>query len=75
MRLRSTEAVLCSACTAVGYVVLLVTTLTWPQALAFVVIHQAVFGVYLGCSFAPGHKGMQIAGRRTSAGLPAAARC
>jgi fatty acid desaturase len=28
------------------------------HALVFVAIHQAVFGVYMGCSFAPNHKGM-----------------
>ena len=28
------------------------------QALAFVVVHQGLFGLYLGCSFAPNHKGM-----------------
>jgi fatty acid desaturase len=27
-------------------------------ALAFIAVHQAVFGLYLGCSFAPNHKGM-----------------
>jgi fatty acid desaturase len=28
------------------------------QAVAFVVIQQGLFGLYLGCSFAPNHKGM-----------------
>jgi fatty acid desaturase len=28
------------------------------KAFAFVAIHQALFGLYLGCSFAPNHKGM-----------------
>jgi hypothetical protein len=28
------------------------------QALVFVVVHQGLFGLYLGCSFAPNHKGM-----------------
>jgi fatty acid desaturase len=28
------------------------------QALAFIGLHQAVFGFYMGCSFAPNHKGM-----------------
>ena len=32
--------------------------LTVWQALAFIAIHQAVFGFYMGCSFAPNHKGM-----------------
>jgi fatty acid desaturase len=40
------------------YLMLLISTLTWIQALVFLVIHQALFGVYLGCSFAPSHKGM-----------------
>ena len=43
-----------------AYVVLLVTTLTWPQALLFVAIHKGVQGLYLGCSFAPNHKGMPM---------------
>jgi fatty acid desaturase len=30
------------------------------KAVAFVAIQQAVFSVYLGCSFAPNHKGMPI---------------
>jgi fatty acid desaturase len=30
------------------------------KALAFVVVQQAVFSVYLGCSFAPNHKGMPV---------------
>ena len=29
------------------------------KAVAFVAIHQAIFGLYMGCSFAPNHKGMQ----------------
>jgi len=32
------------------------------QALAFIAVHQAVFGLYMGCSFAPNHKGMPIIG-------------
>ena len=43
---------------AVLYLALLATTMTWAQALAFVVVHHGLFGVYLGCSFAPSHKGM-----------------
>ena len=30
------------------------------KAVAFIAIQQAVFSVYLGCSFAPNHKGMPI---------------
>jgi fatty acid desaturase len=42
------------------YAALLATTMTWPQAAVFLVIHQALFGLYLGCSFAPSHKGMPV---------------
>ncbi|MCU1655461.1 MAG: delta fatty acid desaturase [Pseudonocardiales bacterium] len=28
------------------------------KAVAFICIHQAIFGLYMGCSFAPNHKGM-----------------
>ena len=38
------------------------TALVWVlsplQAIAFVVVQQGLFGLYLGCSFAPNHKGM-----------------
>ena len=30
------------------------------MAIAFIAVHQAVFSLYLGCSFAPNHKGMPI---------------
>jgi fatty acid desaturase len=59
LRHRSVEAVLL-ALHFVGYVALLALTLSWSQALVFFAVHQAVFGVYLGCSFAPGHKGMPV---------------
>jgi fatty acid desaturase len=36
------------------------------QALVFVVVQQSVFGLYLGCSFAPNHKGMPILDDATS---------
>ena len=44
----------------VAYVALLATTLTWPQALAFLAVHKTLQGLYLGLSFAPGHKGMPV---------------
>jgi fatty acid desaturase len=28
------------------------------NAVVFIVVHQCLWGVYMGCSFAPGHKGM-----------------
>jgi fatty acid desaturase len=30
------------------------------RALAFIAIQQALFGLYLGCTFAPNHKGMEL---------------
>lgn len=42
----------------IGYATALLLVLTPAQALAFLVVHQAVFGVYLGMTFAPNHKGM-----------------
>ena len=42
----------------VGYLAVLLLVLSPLQALAFFVVHQALFGVYLGLTFAPNHKGM-----------------
>jgi fatty acid desaturase len=42
----------------VGYLAALWLVLSPWQALAFIVVHQGLFGLYLGCSFAPNHKGM-----------------
>lgn len=33
------------------------------QGVAFLAVHQAVFSLYLGCSFAPNHKGMPLVDR------------
>ena len=41
-----------------GYLTALVLVLSPAQALAFIVVQQGLFGLYLGCSFAPNHKGM-----------------
>ena len=42
----------------VGYVTALVLVLSPLQAAVFVLVQQGLFGLYLGCSFAPNHKGM-----------------
>jgi fatty acid desaturase len=42
----------------VFYIGALLIVLSPLQALAFFVVHQALFGVYLGLTFAPNHKGM-----------------
>jgi fatty acid desaturase len=41
-----------------AHVAALALVLSPLQALAFVVVQQGLFGLYLGCSFAPNHKGM-----------------
>ena len=40
------------------YLTALLLVLTPVQALAFVLVQQGLFGLYLGCAFAPNHKGM-----------------
>src|SRR3954447_8957713 len=40
------------------YLSVLFLVLSPLQAIAFLVVHQALFGVYLGMTFAPNHKGM-----------------
>jgi fatty acid desaturase len=47
----------------VGYLVVVLVVLSPLQALAFVAIQQGIFGLYMGCSFAPNHKGMPILSR------------
>jgi fatty acid desaturase len=43
---------------AIAYVGALWVVLGPVKAVAFFAVHQAVFGLYMGCSFAPNHKGM-----------------
>jgi fatty acid desaturase len=45
---------------AAGCLALLLIVLSPLRALAFVAVQQSVLGLYLGCSFAPNHKGMQM---------------
>jgi fatty acid desaturase len=42
----------------IAYLTAVFLVLPPGKALAFIVIHQGLFGLYLGCSFAPNHKGM-----------------
>jgi len=56
-RARVGEAVLMSLHVA-GYIALVLAAMSPLQAAVFIVIHQGLFGLYLGCSFAPNHKGM-----------------
>ena len=57
LRFRKTEALLLLGHFAL-YLALLIGTMTWLQGLVFLAVHQALFGLYLGSSFAPAHKGM-----------------
>ncbi|MEU7000974.1 acyl-CoA desaturase [Nonomuraea sp. NPDC046570] len=44
----------------VAYFAVIFAVLPVGKAVLFVLLHQAVFGVYLGCTFAPNHKGMPV---------------
>jgi fatty acid desaturase len=46
----------------VGYLAALLLVLGPVRGLVFLLVNQAVFGVYMGCSFAPNHKGMPVLG-------------
>ncbi|MFE9914672.1 fatty acid desaturase family protein [Micromonospora sp. NPDC005553] len=43
-----------------GYLAAIFLVLSVPQAIVFILVNQALFGLYLGSSFAPNHKGMPI---------------
>jgi len=45
---------------AVGYLAVVFLVLSPVRAVVFIVVQQGLFGLYLGCSFAPNHKGMPI---------------
>ncbi|MFE3174691.1 fatty acid desaturase family protein [Amycolatopsis sp. NPDC059090] len=61
---RRTEAVLLLVHAAV-YLAAVFVVLSPPVAIAFIAVHQGLWGVYMGCSFAPGHKGMPTYARET----------
>jgi fatty acid desaturase len=56
---RRAELVLLSVHLA-AYLATVLLVMSPLTALAFVAIHQGVWGLYMGCSFAPNHKGMPI---------------
>jgi len=56
-----TEAILLGA-HVVGYLTAVFLVLSPLQAVTFLLVQQGLFGVYLGCSFAPNHKGMPVLG-------------
>lgn len=57
MKNRLTEGVLLLLHFA-AYLSALFLVLSPSKAVAFLAVHQCLFGVYLGCTFAPNHKGM-----------------
>jgi len=46
-----------------GYLTAVFVVLSPLQAVLFLVVQQGLFGVYLGSSFAPNHKGMPVVGK------------
>jgi fatty acid desaturase len=58
-RVAALEALLVAVHAAV-YLTVVLWVLSPLKALAFIAVQQAFFSLYLGCSFAPNHKGMPI---------------
>jgi fatty acid desaturase len=52
---------------AAGFMTVVLLVVSPLKAMVFIVVQQALFGLYLGCAFAPNHKGMPMlaAGDRT----------
>ncbi|MGE5293040.1 MAG: fatty acid desaturase family protein [Micromonosporaceae bacterium] len=46
-----------------GYAAAVFLVLSPVQAVAFIAVQQGLFGIYMGSSFAPNHKGMPVLGR------------
>jgi fatty acid desaturase len=64
IRRRRERSVLTEGLLLVAHVALYATVVFWVlsplKAIAFIAVHQAAFSLYLGCSFAPNHKGMPL---------------
>ena len=58
-RRRPVEAILLAVHIA-GYLSVVFIVLSPAKAIAFIAVQQGLFGLYLGASFAPNHKGMPI---------------
>jgi fatty acid desaturase len=59
LRLRRAEAVLLLL-HHVGYLAAIFLVLSPGKGVAFLAVHMGLFGLYLGCTFAPNHKGMDM---------------
>ncbi|WP_084011242.1 acyl-CoA desaturase [Pseudofrankia sp. DC12] len=46
-----------------AYLTVVALVLSPVKAVVFVLVHQALFGLYMGCTFAPNHKGMPLLAR------------
>jgi fatty acid desaturase len=46
----------------VSYLAVVLTVLSPLRAIAFILVHQCIFGFYMGLLFAPNHKGMPVRG-------------
>jgi fatty acid desaturase len=47
-----------------GYLAVVALVMSPAQAIAFLAVQQGLLGVYLGCAFAPNHKGMPVLGEQ-----------
>jgi fatty acid desaturase len=47
-----------------GYLAAVAITLSPLRAVAFIAVQQGLLGIYLGCAFAPNHKGMPVLGEQ-----------
>ncbi|WP_181783028.1 fatty acid desaturase family protein [Pseudonocardia pini] len=59
VRTHRVEALLLAAHFAV-YLTAVFLVLSPLVGVAFILVHQCLWGLYMGCSFAPGHKGMPV---------------
>ncbi len=59
VKLHSVEALLLLA-HSIGYLTGLLVVLSPSRAAVFLIVQQGLFGLYLGCAFAPNHKGMPV---------------
>jgi fatty acid desaturase len=59
VKLHSVEALLLLV-HGIGYLAGVLLVLSPPRAAVFLIVQQGLFGLYLGCAFAPNHKGMPV---------------
>jgi len=72
---RRDRSALAEGALLVLHATLYLTAVFWAlspvKAIAFIAVNQAVFSLYLGCSFAPNHKGMPVIERDANMGFAA----